>query len=123
MAAPIKAESPPKVGPLHDIDKWGPKLMDTWAGPLERHGVARARRAGTAVAGAFAPAGGTPALAGGTPALAGGFPAPSGGAGGGDTINVGVLVADEAGLDELERRMSRRRRRTSRNRGLYNDPN
>jgi len=107
----------PKQGPLKGFDRMGGDMIDAWIGTVRgRRG--RVQAAGREMAGAFQPRIGAPGLA------AVGAVGRSGDAGGGTTVvNVGVLVADEAGLDELDRRMGRRRRRTSRNRGLYNDPN
>jgi hypothetical protein len=34
--APIHGSSPPKVGPLREIDKWGENIGDAWLGGLER---------------------------------------------------------------------------------------
>jgi len=118
-AAPLEAHSPPREGPLATIDKWGAKLIDAWARPIETEGVGRARRAAHAVAGAFAPGGGTLMPAGGLPVMA------RAAAGGGDEnhFHIGVLVANEAGIDELQRRMDRRANRRSRSRRFRNDPN
>lgn len=109
VAAPIKSESPPKTGPLKHIDKWGGALMDTWLKPIEAK-VGKAGSVGARLAAAVAP---TPAL--GALGLAGGAGGHMGlGGGTGAVIQVGTLIADEAGLDELERRMSRRGRRRKR---------
>jgi TP901 family phage tail tape measure protein len=111
-ALPIKSDSPPKVGPLSTIDKWGVPLMEAWAGGIEK-GAGRVRLASDRMAGAFRPSAHVPAFA-----LAGG-----GSMAGGVHIHVGTLIADEGGIDELERRMSRRLRLRGRGTGHYNDPN
>jgi len=46
----------------------------------------------------------------------------AGGRPGGDTYQIGTLIADEGGLDQLDRRMARRRRLKSRGTNRYNDP-
>lgn len=104
-AGPLEAHSPPRMGPLSRIDEWGGRLMDTWLGPIERS-AGRARAASMSIASALAPSDvrGRMAMAG------------AGAAHGGsrDTFNVGVLVADERGLDELDRRTRRRKRMKAR---------
>jgi TP901 family phage tail tape measure protein len=49
----LKAESPPKVGPLHLIDIWGERLTETYAAGIVRN-LAIAEGAGLALAGAVA---------------------------------------------------------------------
>ena len=112
-AGPLEAHSPPKEGPLRDIDTWGKGLIDAWVNPMKRQ-VGNVRGVGAMLAGALAP---HPALAAAS-AQGGGM----GRGGYGDTFNVGVLVADDRGLDALDRRMGHRRRLRRRDQGRYNDP-
>jgi hypothetical protein len=134
-AGPIKAESPPRIGPLHTIDKWGGRLVDTWTRPIVRD-AHKAERAGAALADAMgrgmrvaAPrgAGGT---SGGRWADMRRVTAPGTGAGrygrqarSGDVhVHVGTLIADDRGIDELTRRINRRLRLRGRGAGHYNEP-
>jgi hypothetical protein len=111
-AGPLRAYSPPKMGPLKDIDKWGKPLVDAWIGPMERQ-TGRVAQVGARLAGALSPR----ASLGGGAALAG-----AGGWGGGVTIQAGVLVADDRGIDALDRKMRKRSRIRSRGSTRYNDP-
>lgn len=96
----------PKKGPLKGFDRMGGTMLDAYIGVV-RGRKAKFASAGAEIAGAFSmrPRMGM-AAAGATAA-----------GGGGDTIHlhIGTLIADDRGLDELERRMSRRH--TVRNRG------
>lgn len=114
-AAPIESHSPPKVGPLRNIDKWGGALIDTWLKPMEAS-VGRASSVGARLAAAVAPQ--RPAFALGGVGGAGGAFGP-----GATVIQVGTLVADDGGIDKLQRRMDRRRHHRSRSRRRLNDPN
>lgn len=105
VAAVTVGTSPPPKGPLHDIDKGGRNVMDAWLGGFDPK---RAGKVGARLAAAVAPGLSAPRLA-----LAG---AGAGAAGGGQVhFHIGTLIADDKGLDELDRRMSRRQ--TVRNRG------
>ena len=105
-AGPIRAFSPPKEGPLSRIDEWGPKLVDAWVGPIERQ-TGRVGKVGARLAGAIAP----------RPQLAALSVAGGGALGGGGTIiHVGTLIANDSGIDELQRRMDRRGRMRRRGR-------
>jgi hypothetical protein len=112
-AGPMEAHSPPREGPLSRIDEWGGPLVDSWLGGISgREGAAR--RVGARLAGAVAP------HASMRSAVAG---IGSGGGGGGTTIiNVGTLVADDRGIDQLQRRMSGRTRLRERAHRRYNEP-
>lgn len=115
VAARTDGKSPPPKGPLAHIDKGGRRVMDAW---LSGFDPKRAGQVGARVAGALGLDGAM--LAAGTM----GSMAAAGMAGGGVThVHIGTLIADESGLDELERRMNRRQRRTSRSRRLLNDVN
>ena len=93
----------PKHGPLKGFDRMGGDMVDAWVGAVKgRKG--KVARAGAELAGAFSPRSRMPSAA-------------MAGVGGGGDVNhfhIGTLIADEGGIDMLERRMSRRRRRRSR---------
>ena len=115
ISLPFVGNSPPVMGPLKNIDKDGANIVTTFAGGMmgKRH---LAAATGRAIAGAVAPAFGVRGSL--NAARAGG-----GGGGRGDTLQVGTLIATDSGLDELDRRMGRRKQRRSRARRLLNDPN
>jgi hypothetical protein len=116
-AAPLRAYSPPKVGPLSEIDKWGGSLIDAWVKPIHAS-TGKARKAGDAIAGAFKPRPNLDRLA-----LAGGTRGGGASAKGGDHFHVGTLIADRKGLGELDRRMAGRRRIKRRDRRRVDSPN
>lgn len=99
-AGPIESHSPPKFGPLAHIDEWGANLVDTWLKPMEAR-VGHVGRVGAKLAGALAP---RAQLAGMAMATAGA------GQAGGNHYHVGTLIANDAGLDEFDRRIERRRK-------------
>ena len=122
----IKMSEPPKKGALSTIKTWGPHLVDNWVKPMGRHTV-RASEAGRRLAAA---------MADGMSAADGRFtPAPitspafrrfgpieaTPHRGGEVHIHVGTLIANEAGLDELKRRMEKRVRMTMRDRRYVGD--
>ena len=111
VAGPLKTGSPPKVGPLHTIDKWGKTLVDTWVRPIDGQ-VGRVAQVGSRLAAAIAP---HPLM--GSLSMAG-----AGGGGGGNHYHIGTLIADDAGIDALDRRIQRRQRLRGRGSGRYNDP-
>ena len=108
VAAQLVGQSPPPEGPLHHIDMAGMALVETWLRPMDAKGPARVSKTAGRLAGALTMGGHV-----GAAAVAS--------RGGGDTYQIGTLVATEGGLDQLEHRMSRRKRRRSRVRRLYND--
>jgi hypothetical protein len=112
FSAYFKAASPPKVGPLSTIDKDGGSLVGAWLGGIggKEQDV---NRMGARIAGALAPGAGS--LAARTARHG------SGRGGGGDTYQIGVLVADDRGIDALDRRTQRRRRLRGRGQMRYQD--
>ena len=111
---PLESQSPPKTGPLRNIDKWGVNLTKTWASGLSK-GARYVAGAGDVVAGAFNPRLRAPAMAAGHAMQDRRR---------GDCYHVGTLIADERGLDELDRRTHKRRRHKQRGAGRRdNDPN
>lgn len=113
-AGPIESHSPPKYGPLKNIDKWGPRLAKTFAGGLAK-GAPYVGAASDALGRALSP---SPRFSG---VAAGGGAQGSSGATGGVHIHVGTLIADDRGLDELERRMAARTRIGNRTRWTDNE--
>jgi hypothetical protein len=107
----LEAESPPRKGPLSNIDKWGKGLIDSWLGGIDAQ-RGHVAQVGARLAGALAP---HPSL--GAYAAAGG----SLRQGGGDTYNIGTLIADDRGIDVLDKRMSRRRRMRDRGPMRYSE--
>lgn len=120
----IAFSAPPKVGPLKTIKSWGPHMVDQWTKPMAGK-VGQVQAMADRLAAAAVPQprasglGMMPAYAG-AGAIAGGAVR---GVGGGDQvhIHVGTLIANDAGLDELERRMDRRRHLKRRDRRLIGD--
>lgn len=128
---------PPPEGPLHDLPNWGPHMIDAWIRPMLRHGMTRVPAAAKKLADYFRSLGsderhrngiGDPAIAdwlgprhhrprhrwdvADNPDLGRDRSDSSGG----DTyiFNVGTLIANDAGIDELQRRMEKRLRRRTR---------
>lgn len=126
-AGPLRFSAPPKVGPLKDIRSWGPHMLDQWSQGTEK-GLRRVERTAIAWASAATPTMGAsrwqPATA---PAVTERLRRPLRGirhGGGGDThIHVGTLVANDAGIDDLRRRMDRRVRMRRRDRRVVASPN
>ena len=116
VAAVTVGTSPPPKGPLSHIDKGGRNVMEAWLSGFDpkRAGQVGARLAAAVAPGALMPAGGLPAM---------GRADVGGGNGDVNHFHIGVLVANEAGIDELQRRMDRRANRRSRSRRFRNDPN
>lgn len=121
----IAFSAPPKEGPLSDIRSWGPHMLDHWSDATERHLGRVAKTAGRwadTAAPRFGDAGTThrPAAGG----RHGGHMARNGGDGG-DVVHlhIGTLIANDKGLDELERRMARRKRIQRRDRRVIASPN
>ena len=104
-------------GPLATIRSWGPHLVATWLGG---HRAPRRRRRADRVParGCHEPA--TPGTRlGGCEARPAGGPCRrcAGRSGGGEVhLHIGTLIADERGLDELDRRLDLRRRLRGRSR-------
>lgn len=102
--------SPPKKGKLHDIDKWGEHMVVRWVRPIHK-GRDKAKKAGERLAGGLHEGMGK-----------GGGKRRSGGSsrariadsrssrGDRIVIQVGTLIANDKGIDELQRRMDRRLR-------------
>jgi hypothetical protein len=116
---------PPRSGPLSTIRSWGPHMVGEWLSPMERR-VTDVERMGSRLGAALTPHPGQPAWMDqrrpdrATWAAVG---AVGGGGRGGDVhIHVGTLIANDAGLDELERRMERRRHLRRRDRRLVGSP-
>jgi len=99
VRARTQGQSPPPKGPLSDIDTGGRKVMEAWLGGADSL-VRSAAGVGDRLAGALAPAG---AMAGMAASMA-----PAGAGGGGVTIQVGTLIADDKGIDQLAKRIERR---------------
>ena len=121
----IAFSHPPRTGPLSTIRSWGPHMVGEWLSPMERH-VGDVARMGSRLGAALTPHPGQPAWMDqrqpdrATWAAVG---AVGGGGRGGDVhIHVGTLIANDAGLDELERRMERRRHLRRRDRRLVGSP-
>ena len=112
FAPPIEGHSPPKEGPLKDIDKWGKPLVASWLGGIESQ-VGRVGAAGSRLAGALSPRPGMGNLA---------YAVAGGSSGVHNHYHIGTLIADDGGIDQLDRRLGRRRRLRERGSGRYNDP-
>jgi hypothetical protein len=116
---------PPRTGPLSTIRSWGPHLVENWLGPMERK-VGDVERMGSRLGAALTPRPGQPAWMdhrGPDRATWAAVGAVGGGGRGGELhIHVGTLIANDAGLDELERRMERRRHLRRRDRRLVGSP-
>jgi TP901 family phage tail tape measure protein len=105
IAAPFKHGSPPKVGPLRFIDDDGANVVQQISkGMLGQKPLAL--RTGMEVAGAFRPRWG------------GGMAT---GAGKQNHFHIGTLIADDRGIDELDKRMGRRRHMKGRGQMRYKD--
>ena len=119
---------PPRKGPLSKIRSWGPHMVVQWLQPIRRH-VRDAERTGDRLAAAMDPGrrrhGGVRWSAAGQRGQARGrsMDLLQGARIGGDVhFHIGTLIADDRGLDQLERRMERRRRVKGRTPTRYNDP-
>lgn len=118
--------SSPPPGPLSSIRQWGPHMMDEWLGPI-RARVRDAQRLGDALGAAVRPR----MLAADVGPAPGWERAHRGSvaAFGGDRmtprsevhLHIGTFIGDQAGIDELERRMSGRRRLGTRGRWHLGD--
>lgn len=111
IAGIFVGKSPPPFGPLSTIDKAGTNLMTTYARGMLA-GTPVLERAGMKAAGAALP---------NDMGLRAGYS--MGRVGGGDVIQVGTLIATEQGLDELNRRLDRRKSRRTRGRRLPSERN
>jgi hypothetical protein len=120
--AAIGFSRPPRTGPLATIRSWGPHLVATWTAGIERH-VGDVEQTASRLAGAMTPRPLAPAWEGAGPARWRSMPAPGGRSGGGEVhLHLGTLIADERGLDELDRRLDLRRRLRGRGHPRLNDP-
>lgn len=119
-AGPLKFSSPPAYGPLSTIRTWGPHMVDEWLKPIEGR-LGRVRAMGSALGMAIVPRGQwQPAYAGA--GVGRGLGGRRGrGRGRGDNYQIGVLVADDGGLDELDKRIERRRKMRGRGPMRYRD--
>jgi hypothetical protein len=117
----IAFSRPPRTGPLSTIRSWGPHMVQEWLGPMERK-VGDVERMGSRLGAALTPHPGGPAWMdhrGPDRATWAAVGAVGGGGRGGEVhIHVGTLIANDSGLDELERRMERRRHLRRRDRRL-----
>lgn len=104
----LEANSPTRKGALSRIDQWGGPLIDAWLKPMSRK-LGTVAAMGGKLGSALAP---QPAMTGMALSTMG----MAAGGGGNLTLHIGTLIANEAGLDELERRMQRRHRRADRGR-------
>lgn len=126
-SGPLAFSAPPREGPLSTIRQWGPHMIAQWTAGTES-ALSRVRRTAGKMAGAMVPR--TPQMAHAgvgyqsvRPSWSGASWS-SGGARGGTSevhLHIGTLVADDRGLDELERRMSNRKRLRGRGHPHYND--
>jgi hypothetical protein len=120
--AAIGFSRPPRRGPLASIRSWGPHLVATWTAGIERH-VGDVERTASRLAGAMTPRPLAPAWEGTGSARWRSVPALTGRSGGGEVhLHIGTLIADERGLDELDRRLDLRRRLRGRSHPRANDP-
>lgn len=104
--------SPPPMGPLRTIDTDGANLVRTLSGGmLSQRGLATST--GHAIAGAFRPSWGAGAVAAAGMGARGGH--------GGDTYQIGTLIADDRGIDELDRRINRRKKMKGRGNMRFRD--
>jgi hypothetical protein len=110
-AGNLEAESPPKRGPLANIDKWGKPLVESWVKGIDAQ-RSKVAGAGVRLAQALVP---RPELAS---ALAGG-----GSVRGGPNVHyhVDTMVASDRSLDRFEDRMARRRKARGRGPMRYGD--
>jgi hypothetical protein len=119
VSTPIRFSHPPRVGPLSDIRSWGPHMVVEWTRPIGRH-LGDVERTAGRLAAAMTPRPAMPAWAGASAnGQASRWSAPGavgllGRSGDVVHVHVGTLIANDAGLDELEARMARRRRRRRR---------
>jgi hypothetical protein len=120
--AAIGFSRPPRTGPLASIRSWGPHLVAEWLGGMERH-LGDVERTATRLASAMTPRPLAPAWEGAGAARWRPVPALAGRSGGGEVhLHIGTLIADERGLDELDRRLDLRRRLRGRSHPRANDP-
>lgn len=98
VAAVTVGTSPPPKGPLSRIDEGGRNVMEAWLGGFDPK---RAGKVGAKLGAALSP---QPQM--GALAMAGAGAGALGG--GGVHIHVGTLIADDAGIDKLKRRMDGR---------------
>jgi TP901 family phage tail tape measure protein len=107
VAAPFAHGSPPKVGPLRYIDDDGANVVQQLSkGMLGQKPLAL--RTGMEVAGAFRPKWGAGLATGAN-------------AGKQSHFHIGTLIADDRGIDELDKRMGRRRKMKGRGQMRYKD--
>ena len=116
------AFSSPPPGPLHDIESWGPHMISRWTGGI-RSALPQVSRTSDAAARAFHP---QPHLrpSWGTPAGMRGTQPGLGRRAGRDVhYHIGTLIANDGGIDKLDRKIEdrkrMRKRRTNRDKTVY----
>jgi hypothetical protein len=126
VAGMIKFSAPPTHGPLAGIRSWGPHMIDQWAqgtegslGRVKATAAAWAKAATPSVSGRWQPA----AAYAGTERARRSTRGMRAGRGGDTHIHVGTLIANDAGVDELRRRMARSERIRRRDRRVPDSPN
>jgi hypothetical protein len=117
--------SSPPPGPLHGIRSWGPHMVEAWLGPV-RARLGDVSRLGEALGASLRPTLQPLAVPAGWDGMRTAVPrayadAPERGRGREVHFHIGTLIADERGLDELDRRMGNRRRLRRRGQARYND--
>ncbi len=117
-AGSIKFSRPPTTGPLSTIRSWMPHMVDQWLGPLAGL-TPRLKAASDRLGAALVPELPAVALSGRADGRRG-----SGGEGGEvhNHWHIGTLIADDGGIDQLERRMQRRQRLKGRHRRSNSTP-
>jgi TP901 family phage tail tape measure protein len=127
-AGPIESHSPPRIGPLRNIGKWGPRLIEAWLAPMGRN-ISVVERMGMRLGSALQP----------RPLIPARIQAHdidrlrvtrsrdvdvSGRARYSEVhFHIGTLIADDKGLDELDKRITRRRRMRDRGPMRYSERN
>ena len=129
--------TPPPDGPLHNLPQWGPHMIEAWLGPMVSHGKGRvestARSLGALVEKGLAVSARAEIATAATATASRGHhwdvsnpDLPNGSRTAYNDeyhFHIGTLIANDAGLDELERRMERRARLRRRDRRLVGSPN
>lgn len=124
-AGPIKFSSPPKKGALRTIDQWGDHMVVRWVRPIHK-GRKKAERAGADLAKGLHDGMNRKRGSAGRGGASGRdrdgrdvHTAERGSRRGGErvVIQVGTLIANDAGIDALQRRMDRRMRLRKRRAG------
>lgn len=106
---------PPLSGPLHDIRSWGPHMIDQWIDPMKMR-MGRVRAMGDTLGTAITPNPRLQPVMPGLGAVRGARPGVT------NVYRIGTLIADDGGIDELDRRIQKRKRMKGRGRMRYKDP-